>query len=62
MGISRGHEYFDGHMNYLLDYTTTVHLERQWENMAFHSVRQHGLLNLSAVLEQFLNDLHSSMS
>ena len=46
----------------LLNYTTAIHLKRQYEDMAFHRVGKNGFLDLCTVLEQLLNDLVKSRS
>lgn len=52
-------QYVTGEGIYLLDHTAPVHLKGELKNVPIHGVRQSGLLNLSSVLEQFLDDVIS---
>jgi hypothetical protein len=41
----------------LLNYTAAIHLKGKWEHMTFHGIGENSLLDLRAMLEQFLNNL-----
>ena len=44
---------------YLLDHSASVRLQGQFKHISFHSLRQHGLLELVAMFKEFLNDIIS---